>query len=249
VPHLAIPASTLLIVAAPAEARAVLRACDGDPALADVQWTLQPLRPGIELLVSGIGKVNAGAAVARLADHAHHARIISLGVAGALPGSDLQIGQAVAATFSVYADEGLLTPEGFLDCAALGFPLAPPPCRGSAFPAHPQVLALLAPLAHARGPIATVSTCSGLDHLAQQVRSRTDPPALAECMEGAAIAHIAQRLGIPSGELRLISNTTGDRQHQQWDLPRALDALTRVTGQLISLLDSRASSHSTSPDA
>jgi futalosine hydrolase len=51
-------------------------------------------------------------------------------------------------------------------------------------------------------------------------------------MEGAAIAHIATRLGIPCGELRVVSNTCGDRQRQRWDLAGALAKLEAVIGRL-----------------
>jgi futalosine hydrolase len=228
---------TLLVAAAPAEACAVLAAAGADAALGDVQWVLHPIAPDIELLITGIGKVNAGAAVARHADPARHRRIINLGVAGALPGSDLRIGDIVAATASIYADEGLLTPAGFQDCSAMGFPLGNFP--GSAIAASPELLHLLKPLAHRTGMIATVSTCSGIDELALLVRERTG--AIAECMEGAAVAHIAHRLGLPSAELRVISNTTGHRERQQWDLRGALAALSQLSGQVLGLSERWAS--------
>jgi futalosine hydrolase len=51
-------------------------------------------------------------------------------------------------------------------------------------------------------------------------------------MEGAAVALAAVRLGLAFGELRVISNTTGDRARQQWDLKGALARLTDVIGRL-----------------
>jgi futalosine hydrolase len=223
---------TLLIVAAPAEACAVLHACDVDPSLAERQWEPVELTTGLTLLITGIGKVNAAGAVARFAHPSRCARIVSLGLAGILPGAPLDIGDAVAASASIYADEGLLTPDGFLDCAAMGFP--PLAGMGSAFPAADDLLGLLAPLVRMAAPIATVSTCSGTDELAAQVGQRTG--AVAECMEGAAIAHVARRLGIPHADVRIISNTTGERARQRWGLRKALDALEEVTGPLCGVL-------------
>ncbi|MCH7864601.1 MAG: futalosine hydrolase, partial [Proteobacteria bacterium] len=49
--------------------------------------------------------------------------------------------------------------------------------------------------------------------------------ALCEAMEGAAVVHAARRKRVPGIELRSISNTTGDRSSQQWDLKRGLSAL------------------------
>jgi futalosine hydrolase len=230
--------STLIVVAAPAEARAILAAAKGDAARAAAPWALHPLSPGTDLLITGIGKVNAGAAIARFADPHRHARIINLGIAGALPHSGLEIGHIVAAIASIYADEGLMTPEGFRDCAAMGFPLGA--FEGSSIPADPDLLSLLAPLSNRTGPIATVSTCSGLDELAEMVRERTG--AIAECMEGAAAAHIAHRLSIPFAELRVISNTTGRRDHQRWDLSGALRILSELTGRVLTITAQEAAS-------
>jgi futalosine hydrolase len=44
-------------------------------------------------------------------------------------------------------------------------------------------------------------------------------------MEGAAVVHAARRLKVPAIEIRTISNTTGDRTTQQWDISGALAAL------------------------
>lgn len=226
------PGRTLLVVASPIEAAAVLRAVPGAPEIVD--WRTQPLWSGCDLVRCGIGKTNAAAATALALSRTSYRTILSVGVAGALPGSDLAIGDAIAASASVYADEGLQTPQCFQDCAAMGFPLGP--FAGSSIPADATLLNLLRPLADVAGPIATVSTCSGTNALAAMVRERTG--AIAEAMEGAAVAHVAARFcqlhadrQIATGELRVISNTTGDRDCQAWDLKRALARLTEVLGR------------------
>jgi futalosine hydrolase len=81
------------------------------------------------------------------------------------------------------------------------------------------------------GPIATVATCSGTDEAAESIPRRTG--ALAEAMEGAAVVHAARRLGTPALEIRAISNTTGDRAEQVWDLDRALSALGVAVRELV----------------
>jgi futalosine hydrolase len=220
----------LLMVAAPAEARPVLRALGADESLADRPWTPHNAAEGFDLLVSGVGKVNAAGSLARFLEPSRHAAVLSVGVAGALPESGVRLLETVVATSCVYADEGLLTPDGFTDCATMGFP--PGPWNGPGIPVDPGLLEALRPLAAHAGPIATVSTCSGTDAHARAVRERTG--ALAEGMEGAAVAHVANRLGIPCGELRVISNTCGDRSRQQWDLAGALRALEVVIGRLLS---------------
>jgi futalosine hydrolase len=235
----------LLVVAAPAEARAVLTGVGGDPALAGRAWERHEVRPGLALVVSGVGKVNAAGATLRgLRDHDRV--VLSVGVAGALPRTDgaaaLRIGDVVSATAAVYADEGLLDERqavgvgGFVDLSAMGFALAGERSRAGAFEVDPRVQAAFRGVADAAGPVATVSTCSGTDALARAVSARTG--GVAEAMEGAAVAHVLERLRMHEGtdvlfgELRIISNTTGTRERQEWDLKAALARLGEVLGRL-----------------
>lgn len=186
-------------------------------------------REDVKVLVTGLGRTNAAAAVTEAICRAASPvkLVINAGVAGALPRPDadpleftLALGEVVAASSCVYVEEGLRTPEGFRDVASLGFPLGDFP--GNAVPIDASLLDALRdewrPV-----PIATVATCSGTDELAREVARRTGAPA--EAMEGAAVVHAARRLGVPALEVRAISNTTGDRSAQRWDLRGALAAL------------------------
>lgn len=245
----------LLALAAPAEARAALAALRGNPTLADQPWQEHILRPGLHLLVTGVGKANAAAAVARVLDPERHDVVLSAGVAGALPGllgvgvpGRLAIGDAVAATLSLFADEGFLSDNGFTDIASRGFSPGPPDLwsaraslpapnpatagarwSGCGLSADPDLLAAMQEVCDADGPVATVSTCSGTDAAEIEIVKRTG--AIAEAMEGAAIAAVAARLGVRFAELRVISNNTGSAQI--WDLPRALSRLGEVLGRLL----------------
>ena len=219
---------TLLLAAAPVEARAVLAGLN--LAMAIEPWEIIRGSGYIDLVLTGIGKSNAAGATGRLADPAVYALILSVGIAGALPESDVALGDTVVASSVIHADDGVQTPESFLDCSQMGFPLGN--FAGAALPVPTRVVdwlvARLGPAAV--GGIATVSTCSGTDLLARQVRQRTG--AIAECMEGAAVGLVAHRLGIAFGEVRVISNTTGDRPGQTWDLKGALQRLSQVIGLL-----------------
>ena len=228
--------TVLLVVAAPAEAAAI-RSGAGAPqpergSACPSNWPLSTIAQGVELLETGVGKVNAAAAIAHRADPVRHAAVINLGICGSLvPPAELPLGAIVLATQSVYGDEGVATPTGFDTLPKMGFPFGPfPDC---AIPAHPAMLAALAPLATATGPIATVSTCSGTDALAAEVARRTD--AIAEAMEGAAIAHTLARLhpAIPFAEIRVVSNSTGDRPRQQWDIRGAFARLSELCAELL----------------
>jgi futalosine hydrolase len=184
---------------------------------------------GVTVVTGGIGRTNAAASTTEaILRNDPFAAVVNAGIAGVLPGSKLAIGDTVVASACVYAEEGLVTPAGFADMAEMGFSLGD--FRGNAVPVDDGLLGRLAGL-FPTGSIATVATCSGTDAAAESVARRT--LAVAEAMEGAAVVHAARRLGVPAIELRVISNTTGDRDNQEWDLAGAMAALGRSVGEAL----------------
>lgn len=222
----------LVVVAAPAEAKAVWAGVWHDGiAWEGGEWRVLASPGVVDVVASGVGKANAAGATARFAWSGRYAGVISLGIAGALPGSGLKIGEVVLASACAYADEGVLTETGFQDIGALGFPPITA-MRGMAIPTDEGLNAALRGLGvvDREGVIATVSTCSGTDDLARATAERTG--AIAEAMEGAAAAQMGVRAGVAAAELRVISNTTGDRGRQVWDLKGALERLRGVAERL-----------------
>jgi futalosine hydrolase len=189
--------------------------------------------PEVHVVVAGIGRTNAAAATAEALAEARAAgtpftAVISAGIAGALPGSNLALGTVIVADACIYAEEGIALPEGQGDMRVLGFPLGD--FEGNRVPVDGALLMAF----RALGPaceIATVATCSGTDAAALSVRTRTG--AMAEAMEGAAVVHAARRVGVPAIEIRSISNTTGDRAAQRWDIAAAFAALQGVGDALV----------------
>ncbi len=174
--------------------------------------------------------------------------LVSIGIAGALPRPDglapevpvasggARLLDVILANRSCYGDEGIQTPERFFNCWEMGFALGPFTADGVAGDADGAALLprlRAADWAARSGPVATVSTCSGTDALASAVALRTG--AIAEAMEGAAVGHaVALRATARSNsnsvvarfaELRVISNTTGDRAKQVWQIKPALERL------------------------
>jgi futalosine hydrolase len=219
----------LLIVAAPREVRAALDALDpGKP----VPGPWQPIMGDRwELVRSGVGKAAAAGATARSYDPERHAGVMSLGLGGYFPNSGLRVGDVVLADPSRFGDEGVRTPEGFLPLEKLGFGGDAPDT-----PPDPASRAALAPLVTRIGPVATVSACSGTDADADDTASRSE--AIAEAMEGAACAMVARRVNPQArfAEIRVISNRTGNRQNQGWDLEGSLRRLTTVLGPMLDAL-------------
>lgn len=187
----------------------------------------------VALQHSGVGKANAAAATALLLNSLQPEAVFCFGCAGAYLASELRVGDLALATEEIYGDEGVAAPNGFLDMQTLGFPLAE---RGgekwfNRFPADPELLAhghhlitraLGAKQRVACGPLVTVSTCSGTTAAGNFLAHRTG--GVGENMEGAAVAQLCARFGVPFFEVRGISNLVEDRDFSRWDLPGAAAA-------------------------
>lgn len=186
--------------------------------------------PGASIIVSGVGRTNAALATTRaLIEDPSFDAVLSVGIAGALPldGSTMHMGEIVLANESVYHEEGLITPDAFFNTAEMGFPLGE--FNGNRIPGAPELLERFKGLG-CSGAIATVATCSGTDSAASEVVRRTG--AVAEAMEGAAVLHVASAFSCPAAELRVISNSTGDRDAQVWALDEAFAILAGLGSDL-----------------
>ena len=194
----------------------------------------------IEVLVAGVGAVNAASCLTeRLSKGSPPDCVLSLGVAGILPPYKLQIGDILIANRSVYFEEGIETPHGWRSLESIGFSLLPKDSSGSfkdnSFMPSALFFNRIKNIEIENrtvfvGGIATVSTISGCDKRSRDVAARTN--CCAEGMEGAAVLHAAARFEIPALEIRFMSNTTGDRGCQIWDLKKALG----VMGESIPLI-------------
>lgn len=253
--HTPIPTGTrsgkgvwLIAVAAPKELDALLCAVKMNGPMtgqmngqAPAKWACFGINERFDGVWTGVGKANAAGAVARALDPSRHVGVLSIGIGGALPGSGVKVGDVICADRSVFVDEGVETPDGWISCQDMGFGAFEGSEIAIATDAHchdPEVVQWLAGLAHGVGethigPIACVSTCAGTDRRAQWVRSTSG--ALGEAMEGAAVCLSAMNTNqaLLTGELRVISNTTGDRESQHWDLDGGLDRLGEVFGRMI----------------
>lgn len=196
-------------------------------------------RARFRIIQSGVGPAAAAAATAALLarDPAEYNAVCSLGIAGMLESAGRSGPQTILATESIFADLGIQTPAAYQTTTQMGFP---PSITGQSIPIDPVLQRLLMTLADRQGPVATVSTCSGTDLAARSIAQRT--AAIAEAMEGAAVASVAQQFSIPFAEFRVLSNTTGDRDAQQWWLDDALDRLQSLASGIASRLSQSAAS-------
>lgn len=209
-----------------------------------IGWPIVELGLGHWITISGIGRANAAGATAwAIAKDSTIARVVNIGIAGVLPGGGLELGEVVVARESVFAEEGVWLPGGWADVEALGFPLGDDDgdeawakgnriqCDGRLSNAIANLIATDDGESTRCGAIATVACCSGTDASAQAIEARTK--AVAEAMEGAAVVATARRLGRAATEVRVISNTCGDRAQQIWDMKRALEKVDQVLTSIL----------------
>ncbi|MEA5557667.1 futalosine hydrolase [Nodularia spumigena] len=205
---------------------------DGDRPLP--LWTPVRLSDRVRIIRSGVGKANgAGATTYALASLVPKL-VLSIGLAGLLPGSDpgLRLGGLASVRRASFADEGITTPRGFIPMEQAGFPIV---CtEGEHLAAAPEALRIGADLCGYQADLATVSTCSGTDAASGATASRAG--AALEDMETAAVALACFRADVPWCGVRAISNTTGDRETQIWRAADALASIERVIGPLTETL-------------
>lgn len=187
----------------------------------------------------GVGKANAAAAATALIEQYRPGLLIIAGCGGAYPGSGLAVGDLAVASDELFADEGVETPDGWLDLRGMQLPLYTqkshqyyntiPLSRHAAEKA--MQLADTHGVRLVRGRFLTVSSCSGTRARGLELSRRHQ--AICENMEGAASALIALRYGVPCMEIRGISNLVEDRDLSRWDLPRALEAVQRFVIKIV----------------
>ena len=210
----------------------------------------------VRFVCSGIGPLAAAFIMGCLAGEgalspARCRGVLSLGIAGTYARHIAPIGSVVMADAEIWPEYGLLSEHG-VDPVALGFPLmgkkddvAPPPvwdtlalnpaaALAAMGLANPAVAMCMAenPLV-VTGAGITVAAVSGTRSRAEELAARY--AALSENMESFPLALAAARLDIPFAEIRSISNLVGDRSKEAWDIPAALVALSRVSGQVFSI--------------
>lgn len=180
-------------------------------------------------VVSGVGAVNAALATqAGILEH-QPSLVLSVGIGGAYPNSGLQPGDAAVSTVIIYAGLGAMDGLRFLNLERLGFPLLEQ--AGSkifnSIPVASHCIPFSEAAAIANGPFLTLETVTGTFEAASRLEAQV-PGALVEGMEGAGVAHVAFKHGIPCLEVRGISNMVGPRDRSKWKIPEATQALSRA---------------------
>ena len=169
--------------------------------------------------VTGVGVVSAALALAGFISKIEPDKIIMIGSAGALPGSGLNVGDVVVASDEILSEMGLCTGPGIGHCRLLGVAGDKQEISLSQELSRSLLLAAQKSTGGVHGRFLTVVGVSA-DEAQARARARTFE-ALAENMEGYALALAGTRFGIEVGEIRAISNMAGNRDKSAWDLESA----------------------------
>lgn len=175
-----------------------------------------PARARVE--VCGFGPVAAAARTATLLERLEPRRVLLVGIAGTFDEDRFPVGSA--RSFGEVALEGVGVGEGtrFIAPPALGFPQWP-----GSIDTTPHPIADRLSLEDS-GPL-LLSTCAASDSPAHAAeRKERFPTALAEDMEGFAVALACALARVPLSIVRGASNVVGDREASAWRIPSALAA-------------------------
>ena len=183
---------------------------------------------GQDVLLShgGIGQVNMAIQLTRLLSEHKPQAVLLCGCGGSYPGSDLQIGSLALAKEEIFGDLGVATANRFIPLKQLDLPQNPQlaPTVQQSFPLNADLLSWAQEVLPDAvcGSFVSVNCCSGNAELSVVLQQRCD--GICENMEGAAAAQVCTEFDIPLLELRGISNPTGTRDPQQWDITRGAEA-------------------------
>lgn len=219
----------LIIAAVPLETnllRQQLQNCQTKP-LGSYQFFSGTLYDQQILLAhSGIGQNAMAIQLSRLLERHSPQAVLLCGCGGSYPGSGLQNGDLTLASEEICGDFGVATEKRFIPLEQLDIPQQPElmPISRQNYPLQSELTDLarrILPQAHF-GPFVSVNCCSGHEALSDERQRRTG--GICENMEGAAAAQACAEFGLPLLELRGISNPTGTRDPQLWDIKQGAEA-------------------------
>lgn len=175
----------------------------------------------IEHLITGVGMVATAAALTRRLMERPCDAVVNWGVAGAFR-EDVPLGSALRIHRDGFSELGAESPDGFLpiDRLGMGADNGIEAVSGWLQPVeHPLFESISLP----RASGITVNTVHGDRASIRAVSQRLQPDA--ESMEGAAVFYVANQWGIPSAQIRTVSNWVEVRDRDRWDLGLALQQL------------------------
>lgn len=174
----------------------------------------------VDILVTGMGTTATTFHLSNTLIREKYDMVMNAGIAGSLD-RDLHIGEVVNVVSEEFGDLGIEKQEEFLTLFESGFinPNEYPFENGHIKPIQAP---LLIELKKVRG--LTTNKSHGRNSSIAEIRSKFS--AQVESMEGASVFYVCNWLGIPSCQIRAISNFVEPRDTAKWNIPLALEKLT-----------------------
>lgn len=190
----------------------------------------------IPVELCGFGPVVAATRAAQLIAEHRPERVLLVGIAGRYD-DRLAIGQAYAFERVACHGIGVGTGDAFMPAEAMGWKQWPGDASGQSAAIGDAISCSSGMLSAAAGParagllLSACAASAGGDDV--QSRLRLWPEAVAEDMEGFAVAAACRLAGIPLDIVRGISNTAGDRDHSRWQIEAACRAAANLAATLL----------------
>lgn len=179
--------------------------------------------PHIEMLVTGVGPIEAGISVARALAQSPYALVINAGIAGAFDGR-ATIGDGVVVA-EEYMEIGLESAEAF--------PLLDGARVIDRATSDLVLVDRLVELGYQSKRGLTVSRVTQTSQTAERLsRYHVD----VESMEGFAVLRAAEMAGVPAIEVRGVSNIVTERAQSGWNFQAGRDGLEKVLAALLTLV-------------
>lgn len=189
---------------------------------------------------SGVGKVNAAHSMTIMLENYDIDLVVLFGIGGAY--SRMAQGDIAVAQNENYAEEGVLTQDGWQPMELTGFPLLENEKKYyNTFPLDMEISGFAASaldeagLHVHSGNFVTVSQCSGTTETGQLLMKRFN--GICENTEGAAVVHICTMYGIPVIEIRGISNIVEERDMGKWDIKSAASNCCKAVSEVLRRLE------------
>jgi len=189
-------------------------------------------RKGAAIELCGFGPVVAAARTASLIASHRPSRVVLCGVAGAISDS-LEV--ASAYRFDAVACYGIGVGDGraFRLASTMGWRQWPGDGDGQALSSPIEdVIKLRQPDELGESKLLLTSCAASQNKLEVALKCESFPKALAEDMEGFAVAAACQLAGVPLSIVRGISNCAGDRDHSRWKIAEAMIAAVRLVEEM-----------------
>lgn len=188
---------------------------------------------GCHVALCGFGPVAAAARTAQLIGDQKPHRVLLVGIAGRLD-DRLAVGHAYrferVACYGVGAGSG----GNFVPAASLGWHQWAGDACDASVQAGSQIGDMISCAASGGQADLLLTVCAAAAN-AEDVRLRRQvfPAAVAEDMEGFAVAVACRLQGVPFDIVRGISNAAGDRDKSHWQVAAAVEAAGRLALQII----------------